>query len=231
MPLGEFSLVIATIGLQYGHVTTGLVTALMYGMVISCLLSTYAIKYSSQIFAAYAHLFRLDRPRDGSTPSPATVSDHGAHRDIVILGYYHVGRELVQRLTETDPALLQRVVVIDFTTEALKRLEGTPVKTLFGDLSRMETLSHAELKHASIIICTLPNVVLKGVTNLGLVSMCRALAPDATIIGMADTESERQELLSNGASEALNIHADLAEALLQGLHTNSAKGEALPQPV
>jgi Trk K+ transport system NAD-binding subunit len=196
----------------------------MYAMVITCLLSTYAIKFSAPLFSGYARLFGLDRDQGAQ----ATEGGSGEHRDIVILGFYHIGRELVQQLTETNPELLNRVAVIDFNTEALKPLKNTPIKGVFGDLPRMETLSHAELKHASIIISTLPNIVLKGVNNLGITKMCRALAPQAAIIAMADTAAEREELLANGATEALNIYADLAQALVRGLHTDSAvqKGTA-----
>jgi Trk K+ transport system NAD-binding subunit len=87
----------------------------------------------------------------------------------------------------------------------------------FGDLASADTLHHAGVHHAEVILSTIPDMMLKGVDNRGLVQSCRSLAPAARIIATAESPEQAERLREAGASEVLRpwqIHGQrLAEML------------------
>ena len=50
---------------------------------------------------------------------------------------------------------------------------------IYGDISHPETLVHAGVTSAQILICTVPDALLKGTTNARLVRHLRELNPEA----------------------------------------------------
>lgn len=211
--VSEFSLVIAAMGVGLGHIGPDFMAMIIYAMAISAVISSYLIKYNSELYTALVSRRRA-APHDaagGPLKSESVVMP--SHRDVFILGYHQCGKALIQLLQETRPHLLSRLKVIDYNTEALRELEPLPVKTVFADLASFETLDHLHLDRARVILLTLPDLLLKGTSNQRVVSHCRAIAPHAVIIGMADSEQHRAALISSGANDAVLWYRSKAESL------------------
>jgi hypothetical protein len=54
--------------------------------------------------------------------------------------------------------------------------------------------------HARVLLCTIPDSLLKGTTNARLLRKLRAIAPDATIIVTSEVLDQARELYRDGAS-------------------------------
>jgi DNA-binding NarL/FixJ family response regulator len=61
-------------------------------------------------------------------------------------------------------------------------------------------LQHAGVTHAEIIICSLPNTVLKGANNLKLLRQLRELNPKAQIVVHAEQLHDIPTLYAAGAN-------------------------------
>jgi Trk K+ transport system NAD-binding subunit len=61
-------------------------------------------------------------------------------------------------------------------------------------------LRHADIEHARLIVCALPDAVLKGSTNLKVLRLLRNLAPQARVIVTADFFYQARELYAEGAT-------------------------------
>jgi voltage-gated potassium channel Kch len=85
------------------------------------------------------------------------------------------------------------------------------IAATFGDISSMDTLKHAHLDHAEVIISTIPDMLLKGIDNLGLVRACHAFAPQATIIATADIPEQAERMRQAGASAVIMPYALVGE--------------------
>jgi Trk K+ transport system NAD-binding subunit len=46
---------------------------------------------------------------------------------------------------------------------------------IWGDISQRDTLEHAGIRDAKLVVSTLPNTVLRGTSNLRLVQLVRSL--------------------------------------------------------
>lgn len=79
---------------------------------------------------------------------------------------------------------------------------------------------HAGIERAEILVSTIPDYLLKGITNEKLVRQLRAVNPSATIIAPADTLADVDALYAAGAdyvtmarlTEAGDLHEVLTAA-------------------
>jgi Kef-type K+ transport system membrane component KefB len=189
--ISEFGLVIAALGVTYGHIGNDTVMVVLYAMAITAVLSSYAIRWSHGIW-------RLCGGR-----AVAEAAAPAEHPEVVVLGAHRAALALIDELERTSPELLPRVLVIDFNTETLAALGRRGVRGHFGDLASLDVLKHAHIDHARVILSTIPDMMLKGVDNRGLVAACRTLAPEARIIATAESEDQAQRLRAAGASDVL----------------------------
>ena len=71
---------------------------------------------------------------------------------------------------------------------------------VYGDITQRDVLRHAGVGECKIIICSLPNMVLKGADNLKMLRQLRELNPEAKIVVHAELLSDVPVLYSAGAS-------------------------------
>lgn len=199
--ISEFSLVIASLGVVYGHIQKDMLSIILYSMALTSIFSSYFIKYNHQIYLLYNQTmnrlgFKIRK----------TEEEHGQEKHaypIVILGFHRGARELVELISQQDTSLLNKILVIDYNLEVLKELRKMNIKAVFGDISSIDTLLHTHIEEAKIILSTIPDMLLKGTNNFKLVKTCRALAPLATIVATADYKEQVQELKKAGATEVM----------------------------
>lgn len=210
--ISEFSLVIAALGIGYGHVREELVALLIYAMAFSSIISSYAIKYNHQVFTFYDRAARALGLRPAQEADDA--SDGSIGHPIVILGFHRAARALVNRIKEHNPSMLQKILVIDFNTEILKEVNKEGMTGIFGDISSLDTLHHAHVDKAAMIVSTLPDLLLKGTSNKQIVKLCRMLTTTAVIVATADTTAQADELRSAGATEIIFPYEMVGEYIL-----------------
>ena len=74
------------------------------------------------------------------------------------------------------------------------------------------------MHHARVLLCTIPDSLLKGTTNSRLLRKLRSIAPDATIIVTSEVLEQARELYREGAtyvfSPRLMSIRELAEIVL-----------------
>jgi Kef-type K+ transport system membrane component KefB len=217
--ISEFSLVIMALGLSAGHVQSGLVAIVAYSFVLLAVDSTYAIQRSENIANWVSRWLKRLRLLD--------LDQAGGHKErvrqaprIVLLGFFRVASSLLEELRLTRPSLLAELLVVDFNPHVFTELRHRGVRVIYGDITRRESLEHAGVPGAKIIICTLPTSILKGATNLKLLRQLRELNPAARILMHAESAEEAREFYAAGASyvslarllEAAEISAALEAA-------------------
>jgi voltage-gated potassium channel Kch len=90
---------------------------------------------------------------------------------------------------------------------------------MYGDFTSPETLQHAGVDRARVVMCTLPGDVLVSATPVGLVETVRNLCPDSIVIFTAITSPEAQALYEAGADYVLMPRHDAAHAAFAAIRT------------
>jgi voltage-gated potassium channel Kch len=117
--------------------------------------------------------------------------------------------------------MLWRMLVIDFNPDVHAELTRRGVACKYGDVSNMQTLHHAEVHEAKLVVSTIPDRILKGTDNLRLLLQARRLCPHARIVVTANGAAAALQLYDAGADYVfvprLQSSAQIAAILEKGL--------------
>ncbi len=209
--ISEFSLVVAALGVHYGHIDQRMMSLIIYAMAVTSVLSSYFIKGNHAAYLVFNNF--LEKRGFPTRTQEGRDDEEKDDYPIVILGFHRGAREFIGGLEKESPALLKKLLVIDFNLENLKELSNRNVKGIFGDIGSLDTLEHAHLSGAQIIFSTIPDMLLRGTSNKALVTACRALAPNAYIVATADSAEQTDVLRKSGANEVLMPYVLIGEKL------------------
>ena len=216
--ISEFSLVVAALGVGFGHIDQRMMSLIIYAMAITSVLSSYFIKGNH---AAYLLFDRFMEKIGFPSQAKEKEAETGAgHYPVVLLGFHRGARAFVDQLEEIAPELLKKILVIDFNLEVLKELGDRGIKGIFGDISSLDTLEHAHVAEAQIILSTIPDMLLKGTNNRSMVTTCRAVASNAVIVATADSVDQIDALKNCGANEVLLPYTLIGEHLARFIVTS-----------
>ena len=200
--LSEFSLVLLGIGAVSGHIGPDTTAAASVAFVGMAALSTFAMGRSDGIVRAVLPIAkRIGLPDlDKGNADAEDGAEHGHGAKIVLLGFFRTASSLIAELETNRPEALKDVAVVDFNPVVFQNLQQRGVRVIYGDIAQRDTLMHAGVGSAEVLICTVPDFLLKGTTNERLVRQLRAVNPEATIIAPADLVTDVGTLYAAGAS-------------------------------
>src|ERR1017187_3930471 len=165
--ISELSLVLLTLGKRSGDVSEHTVSIAAIAFAFLAVDSTYAI-FGSEVLlrktSLWLNFLGLRDLKDASTATKKAA--HG--KRIFILGFCWTASSLLEEITRQKPTLLQEIQVVDFNPHVIEQLRRRGVPVVYGDISQRDVLLHAGVINAQIIICTLPDILLKGASNLKL---------------------------------------------------------------
>jgi Kef-type K+ transport system membrane component KefB len=206
--ISEFSLVIVTLGIGYGHVSADVSSLVLYALLLTAVLSTYGILFNHTLATAVARgLAAVGLVADRAAGAPSGAAPGREHepeeRDLFLLGVSREGLAFLEHLERQHPAMKERIVAIDFNPETLERLRADGVEAHYGDISNAETLRHAGLANAAVVVSGISDWFLKGTDNARLLRQARSLAPGARVVVTADTLDRARRLYAEGADYVL----------------------------
>ncbi len=199
--ISEFSLVVIQTGVVAGHIKTQTANAASFAFVVLAVLSTFAIGRSDQITRASIRLLKRAGIRDLDHRHGGEEDHGGGHegRRILILGFFRAASALLSEIERQNPDLLDQIGVVDFNPVVFQNLAKRGVHVTYGDISNVDTLVHAGVSKAEIIILSVPDSLLKGATNEKLVRHVRSLNETAKIISTADLLADVEDHYAAGA--------------------------------
>jgi Kef-type K+ transport system membrane component KefB/Trk K+ transport system NAD-binding subunit len=197
--ISELALVVLALGVRSGDVSQDTISIVAFAFAFLAVDSTYAILRSEYILAKTVPWLNRLGFRD-LDPSAQSYSDKANARRICLLGFSWTASSLLEEITRQKPTLLPELLVVDFNPHVNERLRQRGVHVVYGDITQRDVLHHAGVSHAEVVICSLPNMVLKGASNLKLLRQLRELNPRARIVVHAELLSDIPQLYAAGAS-------------------------------
>jgi len=200
--ISEFSLVILALGAGYKHISPELQSLVLTSMLLMSVLSTYLIHFNDRLARWGLGLVSRLGLKD-SEERRAESGTEGPARDIVILGCFREGMALLDSIDREAADIKPRVLVVDYNPAIREQLEARGYKLAYGDLAHPQTLHHLGIEKASLVICTISDTFLKGITNRRLLTHLREMAPEARFIMTADDNVEAGRLRDAGAPDTV----------------------------
>lgn len=201
--ISEFSLVVIQTGVAANHITTETSSAASFAFVVLAVLSTFVMARSDQVTRLLIAPLKRIGIRDLDHSHDADAGHEGGHgeaRRIVILGFFRAASALLTEIERQIPLLLDQITVIDFNPNVFQTLADRGLHVIYGDISNVDTLVHAGVGKAELIILSVPDSLLKGANNEKLVRHVRTLNPTAKIVATADLLSDVSDLYEAGAN-------------------------------
>jgi len=212
--MSELSLVLLALGKASGDVSEKTMTIAAFAFAFLAVLSTYGITRNEGLLQwVVPWLNRLGLP---DLPGASGGHEAAAHtKRIFLLGFSWTASSLLAEIRRSAPELLPDLVVVDFNPHVNEQLRRRGVDVIYGDISQRDTLLHAGINHAEVVVCSLPNSLLKGATNLKLLRLVRSLNSTAQIIVHAERLADVSPLYAEGADYVITPRLLEAEHLLE----------------
>lgn len=211
--ISEFGLVIAFLGLEMGHISHDMASVIILAFVLTAILTSPLFEKAYEIFDHIKPvLTKLGFKEPGDL-------DKKSDDDVVlaVLGLHRDASSFLHEMAKKFPELVPKTRVIDFNVALHPKVREMGIHVEYGDLSNDETLIHAGVDRAKIILCTISDDLLRSITNQDLVRTLRHLNPDATIIANAIDMRGYQAVMDAGADFVYMARLEVAQALVDAI--------------
>ena len=196
--MSELSLVLLTLGKASGDVSANTIGIAAFSFAFLAIGSTYAILGNDSLLRKITPWLRKMELHD-LDHTVFLTQDEVKPRRICLLGFSWTASSLLMEIERNRPDLLAEIVVIDFNPVVHEKLKQRKIHAVYGDITARDVLHHAGVSHAEVVICSLPNMVLKGANNLKILRQLRELNPHGKIIVHAELLSDIPTLYAAGA--------------------------------
>lgn len=193
--ISEFGLVIAFLGVKLGHLSPALTSAVIFAFVITALATPLMYGNAYEIHGWLRPLLE----KCGFKAPPELKKEDGGSYKLALLGFHRDASSLLYNLSQNDPDLVRETLVVDFNVTLHDAIAATGADIKYGDLANPETLHHLGLNRAQVIVCTIPDDLLRGIDNKSLVHVVREMAPNSVIISNAIATDAIMEVYEAGA--------------------------------
>lgn len=196
--VSEFGLIVMGIGLGSALWGSELVSAVTVAGLLSMVLSTILMSSARGIYKKLNRVLPnlFSRSREAV---PVILKNH-----VVLLGGDRTGRSILSFLKKNN----EKVLVVDFNPEVVKRMESKGEETIFADVSDPDIIDLTNMKEAKMVISTVKDIS----DSLALLSEMKSRDIKIPIIVDAETASQAAELYKAGASYVIFPH------FVSGLH-------------
>lgn len=192
--IGEFSFILATLGLSFDLIPRAASDLILAGAIISIILNPLIFSLVDRIGAARGKPVSADPPK----PKP--------QGHVVLIGYGRVGRSVGERLLAEG----RRLIVFE-TAEDIDNLpQGDTVELIVGNASRPELLARADLAAAQILFVAISETFEAG----QIVEQARRINPRLSIIARAHSRDEVAYLKKLGADMAIMGEEEIARRMI-----------------
>ena len=201
--ISEFSLILASLGLQLGHLSPDVVTIITLVGLVTIAGSTYLILYSEKLYPKLEKLLSLlELRKNGSDPKMSKE-----HIEIFLFGCDRTSDHFLK----LGKRYGYELGIVDFNPAMQERYEKEKVKFFYGDVGNKEFLLELPLDHAKLVISSIPTQA----DNILLCQHLKEVRPICSVLIFAQTRDEAEELYTAGASYVILPHEHAAASIVR----------------
>jgi hypothetical protein len=223
--VSEFSIVIAFLGLTYKQIHTDVLTIVILTFAVTSVVSTYMINGSHAIQKVLSGALKAVGLKDLDSETDDKTEDH-AHFPVVFLGFFRDASSILYEFEHegsVDDAreFVSKIMVIDFNPTVMRELRRRSIKVVYGDIAHADTLHHAHIEDAELIVSSITDDILRGTSNLRILHTVKRVSPHARVVLTTDHIPQALKFYEAGADfvfiPRLYSAAAVARLLKKGL--------------
>ena len=224
--VSEFSIVIASLGFARQQVPADVVTVVIITFAVTAVLSTYMINASHRVQKAMSGVLKLVGVKDLDVAPTGDEEREERKETVVFLGFFRDASSVLHEF-ENDGGdsdakdFLSKILVIDFNPTVMRELRRRKISCIYGDVAHADTLRHASIENAELVISSITDDILRGTSNLRMLKNIRASSPKARVVLTTEHIPQALHFYEAGADfvyiPRLQSAPMLARTLKQGL--------------
>jgi CPA2 family monovalent cation:H+ antiporter-2 len=199
--IGEFSFILASLGVDMEILTTDARDLILAGALLSIIANPILFALLDRWEKRQAAL-EAPPAEEEAAPLPESIADHA-----IVVGYGRVGSQLAHLLHERGVP----VVVIEDDADRVARARAEGLPAIRGNAAVERVLLEAAPERARLAIFAIPQALEAGET----IARLKALNPGITVLARAHSEAEVKHLLEHGADGAVLAERELAYSLAE----------------
>jgi len=207
--IGEFSFILAGLGLSLGLLSAQGQSLVLAGALISITLNPLVfaaiepVQRWVRLRSAFARA--LERRDDPLAELPATVDAETLSGHVVLVGYGRVGSRIAQAMNERKIPY----VVAELNRESVERLRARGIHAVSGDAVDAEVLIQAHVARAGLLVIAAPD----SLKVRRMVEIARTLNPPIGILIRTHSDEEAQLLKRENLGQVFMGEHELALAM------------------
>lgn len=209
--IGEFSFILAGLGLSLGLLPPEGQSLILAGAIISIALNPFvfsAVEPAQRWIRARSKLARkLERLDDPLAELPQSTDRKYLANQVVLVGYGRVGRHIAEALTTVGVPF----VVADENRQIVERLRAQGQAAVLGNAAEPLTLVQAHIADARMLVIATPQTL----EVRQIVETARLLNPDIEVAVRSHNEQEAVLLEREGAGKVFVGENELARAMTE----------------
>jgi Kef-type K+ transport system membrane component KefB len=203
--VSEFSIVIASLGVTLGQIHQDVLTIVIVTFAVTSVVSTYMINFSHPIQKLLTAAFKTLGLKDLDAASLAGQDgEEPLHQPVIFLGFFRDTSSILYEFEHEGSAtearqFIEKILVIDFNPTVMRELRRKKIKCVYGDIAHADTLRHAGVEHADLVVSSITDDVLRGTSNLRLMNAVHTHAPNARVVLTTDHIPQALQFYEEGA--------------------------------
>ncbi|WP_332605947.1 cation:proton antiporter [Acinetobacter sp. ESBL14] len=205
--IGEFSFILATLGLSLGLLTADAQNLILAGALFSITLNSFvfsAIEPVQRWIRERSHLARmLERSGDPLAMLPDEVDQAYLRDQVVIIGYGGVGRRISENLMQQNI----KVVIAEENREIVEKLREQGIAAVSGEATEPNVLIQAHIQHARLLVISPMDIL----DIHRIVDISKQLNPEIQVLICAESKEEAVVIREENIGEVFYAKEEMAK--------------------
>ena len=205
--IGEFSFILATLGLSLGLLTPDAQNLILAGALFSITLNSFvfsAIEPVQRWIRERSHLARLlERSADPLAMLPDEVDQAYLRDQVVIIGYGGVGRRISENLIQQSI----KVVIAEENREIVEKLRSQGIAAVSGEATEPNVLIQAHIQHARLLVISPMDIL----DIHRIVDISKQLNPEIQVLICAESKEEAAVIRQENLGEVFYAKEEMAK--------------------
>lgn len=205
--IGEFSFILATLGVSLGLLSLEAQNLILAGALFSITLNSFifsAIEPVQRWIRERSHLARLlERSGDPLAMLPDEVDQAYLRDQVVIVGYGGVGRRITENLINENI----KVVIAEENREIVEKLRNANIAAVSGVATEPSVLIQAHIMHARLLVISPMDIL----DIHRIVTIAKQLNPQIQVLICAESKEEAAVIRDENIGEVFYAKEEMAK--------------------
>ena len=182
--VGEFSFVLARVGLETNSIGKDMYSFVLATAVISMVATPFVSGLTTPLYKLKKRFFQHEALQTANIP------EQGLRQHVIIAGGGRVGQHIAHMLKQIDVPF----VLIELNHQRKEECKAAGLPVIFGDVSQPVVLEAAEVSRARLLLITIPSIL----TTQAIVKLAHQQQPGLHVVARAEGQEQMKTLYDTG---------------------------------